>query len=190
MSSFQGIRLEQLVIGQGLFVKGPLNYSLEPKGIYFLEGANGSGKSTLLKTLLGRLKPLSGSIAEKPSVISYAGVENLLFSDWSLKQNFGVLATLFGVPVSDDDMPDVLRSIQLFRMEELSSGWKQISEVLLALHFGSQIVLLDEPFQALDSKHCDIVRSRIIEKSHQALILVSDHRGFGEQMPLKGKIQL
>ena len=56
------ITVKDLVIGYDTPLTKPLNFTVERNQKIAIKGVNGLGKTTLLKTLLGKLKPLSGEV--------------------------------------------------------------------------------------------------------------------------------
>ena len=76
--------------------------SLEPGTVTGLTGENGSGKSTLLKTVVGMLKPDSGSIVRIGS-IGYCPQEPVVFDSLSLKDNIRYFAAGYGLSDAETD---------------------------------------------------------------------------------------
>ena len=191
MLKYFGMQFHSLTIGQAYFSKGPLNFSFETAGLYFVEGCNGAGKSTLMKTILRRLKPLQGRIEGRPQQIAYSGIEGLLFQDWTVDENIKWISSLFQQSFTQDtSLLPSLNPVGSYKIRELSSGWKQLTEVLVALSLPCTVTLLDEPFQALDSGHCELVVKAIRSKSKKSLLLLSDHRSLMSASDFKGKVSL
>ncbi len=166
--------------------------------IYGLVGVNGAGKSTLFKSIMGFLKPQSGSIQLNGLSVSQALKKNLISYvpqtedvDW----NFPVLVedvvmmgrygrmNFLRIPSKADKkaVDEALERVDMtaFRerqIGELSGGQKKRVFVARALAQGGHIILLDEPFSGVDIKteNSLIELLKSLAKDGQ-LILVSTH---------------
>lgn len=141
---------------------------LETNGVYALLGRSGSGKSTLLNLLAGFLQPGSGRIhwhgkkindlepAQRPVTTLFQ--DNNLFSHLSVFKNIGlgVNASLRLSKEQKHDILTVLENVGLKGYENklpgsLSGGEKQRVALARCLLRRQPILLLDEPFSALDA---------------------------------------
>jgi len=131
-----------------------------------LVGASGCGKSTLLNIIAGLEKPDSGRVLADGKPISGPGRERLvMFQESALFPWLDVLGNvLFGLKLkpelSNKDRADVARYylelVGLTRFEranvhELSGGMKQRVALARALAPNPRVLLMDEPFAALDA---------------------------------------
>lgn len=175
-----------------------VSVTLQSGSICGLVGVNGAGKSTLFKTIMGFIKPTSGTLTVCGHPVSQALRQNLVSYvpqsedvDW----NFPVLVedvVMMGryghmgflrrpswtdrAAVSDAlervDMSDY-RKVQI---GELSGGQKKRVFVARALAQGGKIILLDEPFSGVDIKTEDALISLFRALASEGrLILVSTH---------------
>jgi manganese/iron transport system ATP-binding protein len=163
-----------------------------------LIGVNGSGKSTLFKSMMGFIKPTTGSVSIKGIDVRKALRKNIVSYvpqteevDW----NFPVLVedvVMMGryahmgflrIPSQHDKdaVDDALNRVNLFDLKkrqigELSGGQKKRVFVARALAQGGQIILLDEPFTGVDVKTEEslIALFRTLSKEGR-LIVVSTH---------------
>jgi ABC-type Mn2+/Zn2+ transport system ATPase subunit len=139
-----------------------LNFEVRPSDVWVLIGRNGSGKSTLLQTLLGGLKPLSGSFDVEPSsnlafvpqrethdlcVPSRAWdmVESGVDRDWGFWRWGGRAKS---VAKALDDVAASELAAEPYG--HLSEGQKQRILMARALASGPDVILLDEPTSAMD----------------------------------------
>lgn len=150
------------------YTKEPLiqdfSLSLEKNQSLALLGQSGSGKSTILHVAAGFLKPDSGSIILDTKVcfdkqtclnpeqrnIAIVFQEHCLFPHLSVKKNIE-----FGYQHHNLSVTDYMELIKLSHKKdslpgELSGGQQQRVSLVRALASNPKILLLDEPFSALD----------------------------------------
>ena len=147
-----------------------------------LVGASGCGKSTLLTLLAGLEHPQGGTI-------SVDGRVSLLFQDAALfpwltaAQNVQLALRLAGVPRREwaDRVHQLLSLVRLDgfgekRPHELSGGMRQRTALARALAQVADVLLMDEPFGALDAMTRDILHDeleRLWEQSGFTVIFVT-----------------
>ena len=167
-----------------------INVSFESGKIYGLAGKNGSGKTMLMRTICGLIMPSEGNIyfddkemhrdfsfppslgtlIEYPSFIdSYTGFKNL--------QIISRIKNL----ISDEEIRKTLESVDLDpedkkSFKKYSLGMKQKLGIACAIMEKTDLVILDEPFNALDENSVNRVKSIILnEKDRGAIVIVSCH---------------
>lgn len=144
------------------------NVSLQVKEGEFvcLLGASGCGKSTLLSLIAGLEEPTAGSIHADGEVVTGPGRQRMvMFQEHALFPWLTVLGNvMFGLKLkpnlSDNDRREVARYyLKLVGLEnfmnanihELSGGMKQRVALARALAPNPRVLLMDEPFAALDA---------------------------------------
>lgn len=162
------IRIKNLSAGYGQSrVLDNLSLALEAGEIYALIGPSGCGKSTLLKILCGILPPRGGSIEYKGRPVSGDNRMSIGY----VPQNYGLLewktvrANIFlplqiGRGRKDAQIPadaaTVVEELGLDELlerypSELSGGQKQRAALARAFISQPDLLLMDEPFSALDA---------------------------------------
>ncbi|MFC2417175.1 MAG: ATP-binding cassette domain-containing protein [Eikenella corrodens] len=163
-----------------------------------LVGVNGSGKSTLFKSLMGQIKPKSGSIrlcglpvpqALKRNLVAYVPQSEEV--DWQfpvsvydvvMQGRYGYLNFL-RLPKAEDKrkVQEAMERVGIAHLAqrqigELSGGQKKRVFLARALAQQSKIILLDEPFTGVDVKTEDAIVDLLGQLRAQGhLILVSTH---------------
>lgn len=158
------------VYEQGLAL-GNLNLEIKAGELFVLVGPSGSGKTTLLKMINGLNKPttgdvliagqniMQGDINELRHNIGYVLQSGALFPNMTVEQNAAIQLDLLGWDdnkkhqriVSLMDRVGLETTTFLQRMpSELSGGEAQRVGIVRALAGQPKIVLMDEPFSALD----------------------------------------
>jgi ABC-type Mn2+/Zn2+ transport system ATPase subunit len=165
-----------------------LNLTVNSNEIIAITGKNGSGKSTLIRTISNLQKPLSGKIIKKndfkvslvPQLkkinLSYPlSVEEILKLPIELENNF--LKKIQFDEIQLEILEKLgINSIQNKLLKECSGG--QIQKVLLArsLIGTSDLIILDEPLDALDWKARELVFKIFMDKvlkSNVSLLIIT-----------------
>ncbi|HVN78032.1 MAG TPA: ABC transporter ATP-binding protein [Terriglobia bacterium] len=155
------------------------NVSLDVKAGEFLclVGPSGCGKSTLLNIIAGLEKPDSGGAFVDGSPIPGPGRDRILiFQELALFPWLSVIKNVeFGlrmanIPASEREERAIhfLKMVHLSRFQhayihELSGGMKQRVALARALALDPEILLMDEPFAALDAQTRDILHEELQE---------------------------
>lgn len=165
------------------------NITMEiPKNcVYGLLGANGAGKSTLLKTITGLLNPTSGEIYFEGHKWTRADLADIgalietppIYENLTAWENMKVRALLLGIP--DEKIQKVLKTVDLTdtgkkKAGAFSLGMKQRLGIAAAVFEQPDIILLDEPTNALDESGITMLENVIQdETSRGATIVMASH---------------
>ncbi|MDU3367791.1 ABC transporter ATP-binding protein, partial [Clostridioides difficile] len=174
-----------------------VNFNLKEGEILTLLGPSGSGKSTILNILTNLLKPTSGDIKITGNIGYMFQKDNLL--EWrNIMDNITIGLEIQGKKdkKSLDRVESLLKTYGLwdFRSmypKELSGGMRQRVALIRTLSVNPDILLLDEPFSALDYQTrllvCDDVYS-IIKNENKSTILVT--HDIGEAISISDKVAI
>jgi ABC-2 type transport system ATP-binding protein len=177
---------------KGRVILEDVNLSLESGRIYGLKGVNGSGKTMLLRALCGLICPTSGYVevdGEKlRKNISFprsvgALIESPAFLDnFTGYKNLEMIASLKEI-ASRQDIEEALAETGLDphdarTYKKYSLGMKQKLGLACCFMEKPDIILLDEPFNALDEESVEKIKKIMIRhKERGALIVLACHDG-------------
>ena len=166
----------------GPIVLDDVSLSVKPGGFVSLVGASGCGKSTLLNILAGLETATSGTV-------ELAGPPTLMFQEAALMpwltagKNIELALELRGIPRKErkDKAQELLDLVHLERSydqrpHELSGGMRQRVAIARALAQGRSVLLMDEPFAALDAITRDFLHeelTRIWQETGITIIFVT-----------------
>lgn len=152
-------------------------------------GPNGSGKTTLMKSIMGLVRPDSGSImingvpvADNPECrkgIGYMSQVARYPDNLSPRELISLIRDVRkGQADTADSLIDLLQLEQHMSkpMRTLSGGTRQKVGAVLALMFSPSTILLDEPTAGLDPLSAERLKEQVrISQSHGSTILISSH---------------
>lgn len=173
-----------------------LDFSVRGDKVTAVLGPNGSGKTTLIKSLLGMVYPDSGSIildgyqlngkADYRSKIGYLPQiarfpENLVTRE--------LLAMVRSVRKADSREEELIKRFGLEpfldkKLAHLSGGTRQKINIVLALMFDTEYVILDEPTTGLDPRALQELKKLISEEKEagKTLLITSHIMSFVEEV--------
>ena len=185
------IRLEGVTVAAGEFTLRDVSLEVPAGGYALLIGPTGSGKTTLLETVAGYLPPSAGKVwlhdeevtALPPERrgVGFVYQDHLLFPHLSVAENIG-----YGLgPQASGHRPRVIELAEALgiaallerRVERLSGGERQRVALARALAPRPSVLLLDEPFAALDPSTRGSLRRTLLElqKRERVTILQVSH---------------
>ena len=176
--------------GAGL---APTDLHVAAGEIHAIVGLNGAGKTTLMRLILGMLRPDAGSITINgrqlgASDAPWGQVGHLLdaplaYPELDCRANLTVAARLHGVPQADipAKVDNAITALNLGQFEQtltrrLSAGNRQRLGLAAALVHDPDVIILDEPTNALDPRGVILLRQLLLTRAeHGAGVLVSSH---------------
>ena len=167
-----------------------INLTLESGKVIGLKGKNGSGKTMLMRAISGLILPTSGKVyindKELGRQISFPPsigilIENPSFiSNYTGFKNLKILASIQN-RISDDEIRDAIRKVGLDpddkrTFKKYSLGMKQRLGIAAAIMERPDIVILDEPINALDEAGAGLIKGLLDElKANGSLIIIACH---------------
>ncbi|MGB8651782.1 MAG: ABC transporter ATP-binding protein [Mycobacteriales bacterium] len=147
-------------------------------------GASGCGKSTLLSLVADLDQPTTGSVEVRDGKPALMFQEPALFPWLTARENVELALRLNGAGKRErrDRAAELLELVRLRdagdkRVHELSGGMRQRVAMARALAQDSQVLLMDEPFAALDAITRDVLHEELvrIRDSQQLTVLFVTH---------------
>ena len=176
-------------IGKTMILQN-INMQMEQGGIYGLMGINGSGKTMIMRCMCGLVRPTNGSVKingkELGKDIDFpqslgALIENPGFIEhYSAIDNMKALASI-RKKAGELEIKELLQRVGLDdkdkkKVKKYSLGMRQKLGIAMALLEDPDMIILDEPFNALDEKSVEIVKQIILDaKKRNKLIIISCH---------------
>ena len=166
-----------------------ISFSVEEGEFISIVGPSGCGKSTLLNIIAGLIKPSSGDVyidGEKTIsslTIGYMFQRDHLF-EWLNVWDNVILGLKIQHKVSNENTDKVAELLTNYKLidfknhypRELSGGMRQKVALIRTLALGPKVLLLDEPFSALDFQtrlNVGDEISEIIKKENKTVIMVT-----------------
>jgi ABC-2 type transport system ATP-binding protein len=160
--------------------------------IVALVGLNGAGKSTLMRALLGMLRPddgevwLGGTPLPQVETSAWAHVGHLVeyplaYPELTVRRNLELSARLRNVVDVPGSIAGIAEELALTpylprRARALSLGNRQRVGVAAALQHDPDVIVLDEPTNALDPAGVILLRESLLRRARRgAAVLVSSH---------------
>lgn len=169
-----------------------VSFEVQRGEIFGLLGPNGAGKTTTIRIMLDIFKPDNGTVSilggpmteEKKTCIGYMPEERGLYQDVPLERCLLYLASLKNVP-SDEVRPRLDKYLERFdlaehknkKVKELSKGMQQKAQIITTLLHQPELIIVDEPFAALDPLNVQLVKDILGElRQKGATIIMSTHQ--------------
>lgn len=165
--------------GKQQLILDDINVTVAPGEFVTLLGASGCGKSTLLNLVAGLDQPSTGKITvpgERPALMFQ---EHALFPWLTAGRNIELALRLRGLPKAErtEEAERLLELVRLKgahkkRVHELSGGMRQRVALARSLAQDSRLLLMDEPFAALDAITRDVLHEELTRIWHETGVSV------------------
>ncbi len=177
--------------GQTLHVLDKVNIEVYPEEVVAIIGPSGCGKSTFLRILAGLETPTQGEILYNGQVeTGLLPSSALVFQSFALypwmtvQENVEVVLKAMGQENTEKEVKETLAMVGLLGFEqsyprEISGGMKQRVGLARALVRNPKILLMDEPFSAVDAFTAEGLRSEVLNiwaqkgKNLSSIVLIS-----------------
>jgi heme exporter protein A len=158
-----------------------VDFELERGGFLLVTGANGSGKTTLLRLCAGLTVATEGelTIEATRAQLGYLGHEPLVYRELTGVENLDLYGRLYRVPERRERIGMLLERYGLWdarheRVADYSRGMTQRLALCRALLHDPRLLVLDEPFTALDAAGAELLDGQLRELRDRTLV-VSTH---------------
>jgi ABC-type multidrug transport system ATPase subunit len=160
----------------------PVDLDLPRGGFLVVTGPNGSGKTTLLRLVAGLAAPTGGTLqveAERGAV-GFLGHEPLLYRDLTALENLELYGRLYRVRERRERIGMLLERHGLWpvrneRVGSYSRGMTQRLALCRALLHEPELLVLDEPFTALDAEGAALLDRQLEDVAGAATVLLATH---------------
>jgi len=169
-----------------------VSFNVESGEIFGLLGPNGAGKTTAIRIMLDIFRPDRGTVSilggpmtkDKKDLIGYMPEERGLYQDIPLERCLLYFAALKGVPdhKARKHLSEYLERFDLVehkgkKIKELSKGMQQKAQIINTLLHQPELIIIDEPFTALDPINLQLVKDVMQElRALGVTIIMSTHQ--------------
>ena len=151
-------------------------------GFAVVTGPNGSGKTTLLRVLAGLAAPTRGvlEVNVDRAQLGYLAHEPLVYRELTALENLDLYGRLYRVPERRERIGMLLERFGLWdarsdRVSTYSRGMTQRLALCRALLHEPELILLDEPYSALDQEGADLLDRELESLAGSRTFVVTTH---------------
>ena len=159
-----------------------VDFDLPRGGFLLVTGPNGSGKTTLLRLVAGLLVPTAGELRVDAARerVGFLGHEPLVYRELTAVENLDLYGRLYRVAERRERIGMLLERFGLWearnrRAETFSRGMLQRLALCRTLLHDPELLVLDEPFSALDEDGSSLLDRELEELRPRATFVVSTH---------------
>ena len=163
-------------------VLAPLDLEVALGDVLLVTGPNGSGKTTLLRLLSGLVAPTGGELelAVDRSELGLLAHEPLVYRELSAIENLELFGRLYRVPERRERIGMLLERYGLWderheRAGSFSRGMLQRLGLCRTLLHEPRLLLLDEPFNALDADGVELLERELASLASERTLVVATH---------------
>ena len=167
--------------GQRRVLRG-VSFELERGGLLVVTGPNGSGKTTLMRLVAGLAAPSRGTLevdADRGR-LGFLSHEPLVYRELSALENLDLYGRLYAIPERRERIGMLLERFGLWDVRgelvsTFSRGMAQRLALCRSVLHDPELLILDEPYSALDEAGVDLVDRELAELRTTATCLVATH---------------
>ena len=159
-----------------------VEFDLAADGFLLVTGRNGSGKTTLLRLCAGLAAPTSGQldVAAPRAEVGFLAHEPLVYRELTALENLDLYARLYRVSERRERIGMMLERFGLWdarhdRVASYSRGMQQRLALCRSLLHEPRLLLLDEPYNALDADGAALLDRELGELRQRAAFVVATH---------------
>ena len=159
-----------------------VTFTVPEEGFLLVTGPNGSGKTTLLRLLAGLALPTKGKLTVdgERGDLGYVGHEPMLYAELTALENLDLFGRLYRVPERRERSGMLLERFGLWearteRVSTFSRGMTQRLALCRALLHDPALLVLDEPFTALDEQGAALLDRELEALTGSRTIVLSTH---------------
>jgi heme exporter protein A len=163
-------------------VLAPLDLDVADGDFLVVTGPNGSGKTTLLRVLSGLVAPSAGELelGVERSELGLLAHEPLVYRELTALENLELFGRLYRVPERRERIGMLLERYDLWearheRAASFSRGMAQRLALCRTLLHEPRLLLLDEPFNALDADGADLLERELGMLAAERTLVVATH---------------
>jgi heme ABC exporter ATP-binding subunit CcmA len=163
-------------------VLAPLDLEVADGDFLVVTGPNGSGKTTLLRLLAGLVAPSGGEleVGVDRSELGLLAHEPLVYRELTALENLELFGRLYRVAERRERIGMLLERYGLWdvrheRAASFSRGMAQRLAVCRALLHEPRLLLLDEPFNALDAEGAELLERELRTLAAESTLVVATH---------------
>lgn len=165
-----------------------ISFEVQKGEVFGFLGPNGAGKSTTIRCIMDFIRPTSGSVTvfgkdskkhgvEIKKEIGFLSGDVHLYDKWTGQEHINFIHKLQGV--DDDISSDLIKKFDFDptrKTKELSSGNKQKLGIIMSLMTKPDLIIMDEPTNALDPLLQNEIYKVLLEAAEQgATVFMSSH---------------
>jgi heme ABC exporter ATP-binding subunit CcmA len=171
---------------------------IAPGSALALLGRNGAGKTTLLRIIAGLSRPSRGSVKFQGKLQGSIGILGHgigVYDELSAVENLKLFGRLHNLPNPGKRADEMLERVGLARVRdglarEFSRGMRQRLAVGRAFLHDPEVLLLDEPFTALDDRAIAVLQSMIKDMRDKGRTIVMSTHQLREALELASHVAL
>jgi heme ABC exporter ATP-binding subunit CcmA len=181
-----------------------ISFAVEPGSTMALLGRNGAGKTTLLRIMAGLSKPSKGSVKIHDAEVRHESTRKKLgvlghgislYEELSAIENLLIFGRIYNLPDPRKRADEMLERTGLDRVRdglvrEFSRGMRQRLAVARVFLHDPEVLLLDEPFTALDDRAITVLQSLLADMHQRGRTIVLSTHQLREALELATHVAL